>query len=735
MAKKKKSALPPLPQGDFEFTSGQNYGLDGFDFKDEYGEGVLEAARLPEVKGLSSLPGDFFGAKEAGGELESDFEPTPGPDLTGMLHEGATQTPNLNWLSLTEGYEPPLPEDPTDGMLDELVEAWGNGVGTTGTHVSANRIDPSLTRGYVEETPRPTLPRQELVEKLRAASRDSAKGAPIKSVLATFEGDIVAPKDRDILTRGLEQIQNEHGLAGKVFVRAAAYPGCESRRWSKHVAREASEARYLVAAHKCQGCVHNEDGRCQILRKNLVSDVPWAKALKAFSPRFKMAGVARRKGEHPRDTLLRGFAKMGSYVVEEREQYYHIVQDPTAGISFEEAAREIRANPVVQEKVEATDHSHRRKTARALSKIRQWGEEQILSPKAVEVLSRLARKDPKRALAKATEYIWKVGGNVGEYQGEGERAAYRRSTDTEKRVDVAAEQKAINAEVRKGLATRIGGFVKASLLTQKEVEKLLGLGFSPRRTLRLASKLVEQKELQEERRYIEAEEAPAYEGEGAQAIPNFEEGMSLTAAERELAKAKFDPKVHPREIKGALRWAAQKISEGAAGKELDELLSTRFSKLVLQAASEELRVLRAHHEGLAGQLYVDSSVYATKEGFEGCKVGAQKHRGNAVQFVMGMRRCNGCTLNSAGFCQRYDKQIVFEPPVDDPEAYQQEALRLANASDAEVTASLFAPSGAEMVEKFGGLTNAMQADFELTDQNSDDLGEILWGMEVDLGEE
>lgn len=729
MARKKSDkSLPSLPKGEFQFTFGSNYGLDGFDFRDDYNEGVLDAARLPETKGLSALPDGFF--RE--GEADAQIEHSEGPDISHVLREAATQVPDLDWLELDEGYVGDLPEDPTDGMLDEIVEAWGHGMNTTGVRISPQRIDRSLLRDYVEEVEETTMSPEYLREKLRAASRDSARGVPLKTIYETFTGDSLSKEDRVLLRRGLDQIKSEHGLVGRVFIRASAYPRCESRKWSKHVARNHRQARWLIASAKCGDCVHNEDSYCQILRKELVTEVPWKKALGHFSPRLRAAGVKPREGEDPKKTLLRGFAKMGQYV-EDRETSYHIERDQTEGISVQKASSDLRRAKSERERVLSADGTKERRVRRALTKIAAWHKEQLLNKRDAKSLLMLARNDPRAALAKAARFIWKAGQGVDEYQGEGRGAALaRESANVQSQTPT---QEDIDGAVRAELSNKVGSLVSARLLTKKEARKLLGLGYSSKKTLRIASELVARKELSGTDMPAKAahESARPYRGEGSKAIPNFEEGLSLSAAEQELVRARQQVKIHPREIQAALRWAAQKMSEGFIGEELTELLNTKFSSLLLRTARREIKGLRVRQEGLAGQLYVDASAYASEEGYEGCEKGAFKHRGNALRYVMGMKRCKGCTLNSAGYCQKYDKEVVFEPPVSDPVEYQREAIRLANASDAEQTANLFAPTGAEVIDKFGGLANSPINNFSLdAEPEPDDLGGFLWdGIHID----
>lgn len=171
-------------------------------------------------------------------------------------------------------------------------------------------------------------------------------------------------------------------------------------------------------------------------------------------------------------------------------------------------------------------------------------------------------------------------------------------------------------------------------------------------------------------------------------------------------------------------WLRQKISEGSAGEELDVLLSTRFSQNILTAHSDRIASVRAEHEGLSGHAYVDASAYMTN-GIEGCDKGALIHRANQIPTLLKTSKCGSCVFNSGGSCQKYNKPIVasVDEIVESPKSYQQEMIRLANASDSEQTASLF-------------VNNYDANEFNLTASDnvsvddapsSEQLGDVLFG--------
>jgi len=155
----------------------------------------------------------------------------------------------------------------------------------------------------------------------------------------------------------------------------------------------------------------------------------------------------------------------------------------------------------------------------------------------------------------------------------------------------------------------------------------------------------------------------------------------------------WEPRIRSSEVKGMLRWASVEMNEGWAGKELDGLLRMRFSEPMMRVAGDAVQRLRAQHEGLAGHLYVDASVYGEK-GIKGCEEGALKHRANAIPYLLKMAKCDRCVFcNQHGKCNKYAKELVSRADFKTSELrdFQREAIRMADASDAEKTASIFAP--------------------------------------------
>ena len=152
-------------------------------------------------------------------------------------------------------------------------------------------------------------------------------------------------------------------------------------------------------------------------------------------------------------------------------------------------------------------------------------------------------------------------------------------------------------------------------------------------------------------------------------------------------------------VRGAVGWVRRAMNEGFAGKNLDDAIRSRFTDALLKEANDNIAKIRAAHEGLAGFRYIDASVYASKDGgVKGCEDGGLKHRANQVKMVLGMNRCGSCAManalpNGTKRCSVYNKMIVNASDFDANELRRAKAatIKQANSSDAETTASLFAP--------------------------------------------
>lgn len=298
-----------------------------------------------------------------------------------------------------------------------------------------------------------------------------------------------------------------------------------------------------------------------------------------------------------------------------------------------------------------------------------------------------------------------------DYQGAGTVASLEGNTDRNELANIVDKRP---AEMRKAALARLTKMVKGGHISKVEAEELRTSKLSSTEMINAAEKLI---------RGRHAAKKTDYEGQVLTAAgqsrpkPNvMDDRMGRIAS---IAKKTGQ---QTSEIQGVLTWSRRLMSEGVAGDELDQTLKARFSPPLLEATASLVKEAREVHEGLAGFLYVEASAYATANGVKGCKKGALKHRTNALKFVMSMGRCASCThSNVDGYCQKYNKMLVDAPPVKNAKAYQKRSIKLANASDAEVTASLFNPG------EFN-LQSPLDGDVALDDEvSSETLGDLLFG--------
>jgi hypothetical protein len=209
------------------------------------------------------------------------------------------------------------------------------------------------------------------------------------------------------------------------------------------------------------------------------------------------------------------------------------------------------------------------------------------------------------------------------------------------------------------------------------------------------------------------------------ATPRTYEGTSYRPVEQKIATV--TPR--EREVEAMLHWTRRSMNEGFAGNDLDSLLEMKFSKAVRKAGAEQMKALRQQHEGASGFLYVEASAYASKEGTKGCESGAVKHRANQIKNVLGMSRCASCALanrlpDGTPICQEYNKRLVRASDLPDEMPQIKRAnIKLANAGDAEATASLFAPT---FDPSEFDLQNETDIEVEAA-PSTEELGEILFG--------
>jgi len=681
-----------MPDDSMTFTDASTYGLDGFQFDVPDNEGVLEGpARLPETKGLSGLPdGVIQGQQQEDVDLRAITETEDGFNLTSMLDESDITTEeqrkeaslaDLDWLDPTKPQDPERLPDQEDTLdtIPTLEEAWGVDRRTDGVHLIPNKdLDAARYQESLSEAqPHSDLPGNKNAAELREAAFSIVRRAHYGKSLKALKQELVSRFGREakVFRKLMAQLEREKGLLGKVYIRASAFPGLKNGYGVKELRRACMSCRYVIT---------DDETIASKLGMEAVTDVPWKKALRHYAPRLKAAGYIVPESDSARKALKSAFL---AGPVEK-------IPEPTLkpqGIVMAKAPEVVDdGTPVVSSEKQATD----RKMRAALVQIAKWVKADKLSQEDALRLREYGQQDSIRpeSLLKAASALVVASKGVPVYEGEGldkgtqsaRQAAWSSLEEQQAEVEVALFKKA---------QVKLAKAVKAGQLTHKEAQRLVKRASS---ASELSSRMAAAIQAAQEMRSfdVEFEETAEYKGTPQKAAPVASTHIPEIDAWTKRAMDAVQGTDHKAgEVLGLVRWARMQMSEGKAGENLDLLLKARFSSGLLEVSSNMLDDVRVAHEGLSGHLYVDAAAYASPKGLTGCEKGSLKHRANQLKTVLAMDRCASCVhKNADGVCSLYNKRLVDTVPTPDPESYQKEAIRLANAPDNEVTASLFNPS-------------------------------------------
>lgn len=706
------------------------------------------AAPPRSESGMAKLPDGIVTnprAAAVGDDLFMGVDGTDVGDLSGMVREAA-HISDLSWLELAEQDPDRLPKQHNDKALQGLVEAWGTDKRTDGVEIIPNVVVPPPPRSQVALLPGDDTLRQVVA----SAMRKSAFGVPFQNIVADLGahlGEALAHVHTDPrlqkLAASVRSIRAEHGIVGTVYLRDSAFPGLLTGKWDREIKKRCASAHYWLTRPGSKLAAYQN-----YLGKKVVTEIPWGEALSHYRPTLEVSGKRLASGD-PKTVLVAALRAEATRANKDAHHTYHltpaqrvsseqawkvfasaapakreILQKDTVRVSLEQArqrfaswvqngllteesARSFLARNAPEEALRAG--AHHIATTRKASKYAGHGigaktpERRTRNADwATEESEKIARATQERATKAAQDKVasvfraWVKSGSLTQEQsdqilsrasGESALRLGQRQVSSNRAKQVGYAGQGVGAtvfstpvvrnsewaeEVEAGLsraslgraATVLSQWVESGALTQKQADDILASNSSGEEALRVAA-------------MARGVKTAKYKGQGV------EKQVLSTRTSLKLSDAR-DPKVAQ-----VIRYASAQMNEGAAGNDLDTLLNSRFSQEYLKGASEQLVQLRRKHEGLAGHVYIAADAYATPTGTTGCDKGALIHRANQVKAVLQMERCGSCAHNTEGHCQKYNKTLVTAAPVENPEKYQRETIRLANADDSERTAAMF----------------------------------------------
>jgi len=737
--------------------------------------------------GLGEYPDMQYGMGSQSAVVLQDG-PTTAPAVPDGLAKGSAEdldlrsliaetVPDLDWLdaSLLEQDPARLPKNPTD-VIPELVDAWssdGPSLTAQTRDLSRVRYEESLKEGSGTSQKASVKQMREVASK---AMRRSVMGHDIATIIR--EAQECMGEEAARLEPLLKMVLAEHGLAGNVFIRAAAYPKYGSGQWGAHLRRYARDARYVVVSERdLKNATWIQNGRCSLTGKFAVTKVPWEEAVTHYKSRLAGRSPSRtglrsaflqREGlsKKANSWLPHHTAAADRVSTEEAWKAFASykpevpqLRDPKAvRLASDKRAAEEKINSLVAQGVlpevdrdrilaSGASPSDQLKAAAQIAALPKVSAYQGVQNKANEVnrdlylarlemshlaaqerVSRLRVEASRRSQAaiqdlvdrkilkaseakamlesgKSVHAILRAAAKIslirqGEFSGQNNNAAEAgvqrvvsgaeknqarirtAQTNIDRRVRREAAESTLEARAAQDRVTRL----KAGY---REVRRAIEAGARGQVLKNIIAKTFHGNDAEIGRRML----AGLLERTGALKEPtkaNYE-GKSFKIHQAEARKARFSGT----EARKVLSWLGRTLSEGFAGKPLDELIQRRFTARTREALKSEIFVARTSHEGGAGFVYVDASAYATLKGVKGCETGALKHRANQIPSVLEMSRCASCSLvstreNGERVCSLYNKVLLADARGPEMDRIRSANVQVANMSRAEQTQSLFA---------------------------------------------
>jgi len=703
------------------------------------------AAPPRSENGMAKLPDGIVTNPRAAAVDDNLFAGSDGTDvgdLSGMVREAAHLS-DLSWLELAEQDPDRLPKQHNDKVLQGLVEAWGVNKRTDGVEVVPNVVVPPAPRSQVALLPGDDTLRQVVA----SAMRKSAFGVPFQNIVA----DVSAHLGPDALARvstdprlqrfasAVRSIKDEHGIAGTVYLRDGAFPGLLTGKWDAEIKKRCASAHYWLTRPGSKLAAYQN-----YLGKRVVTEIPWDEALSHYRPTLEASGKRLASGD-PKTVLIAALRAEATRVARDVQHTYHLT--PAQRVSSEQAWKVFASAPALKREIIQKD-SVRLTQEQARQRLAGWVQAQVLDETAARrMLS--SGLSPEDMIREGAAIVSQKLAKQGRYAGGGLEAkvpvrkpANNSDWAREEQSRLLQSKASHEADAaRKKLASVFSGWVQAGMLSQDQAKQVMSRKGTVEQLLEQASEIARQG-----RKAVyqgEGVGASTYTGSGSKkalAAPQVSrekvtatlhgwvkagmmsadaakgilsqkcsseehlrlgaesilqsrkseyQGIGLGQVSRAPVQAKKLASANDPKVAQVLRYASAQMNEGAAGNDLDVLLNSRFSQEYLKGAGEQLVQLRRKHEGLAGHVYIAAAAYASPTGTTGCDKGALIHRANQVKAVLQMERCGSCAHNTEGHCQKYNKTLVTAAPVENPEKYQRETIRLANSDDSERTAAMF----------------------------------------------
>lgn len=200
--------------------------------------------------------------------------------LDGFLNTKEKRLVDLDWLDISpeECKNVPFDNTPEYIAVPKLEQAWNhtedksnfNLVPNSEVNFNYNNLDPSkLNNQRIKDFDKFLL----FIKKQMMSGK---KGSELVSLIQEKATPEMLKQGKEVLVK----MAQEHGLLGFVYIDPTVFSKCEEG--AEFVRKRAKTAKYVVSMSKCSGCVYNKDGRCEVYKKHLASEINYDSKLFDF---------------------------------------------------------------------------------------------------------------------------------------------------------------------------------------------------------------------------------------------------------------------------------------------------------------------------------------------------------------------------------------------------------------------------------------------------------------------
>jgi hypothetical protein len=651
-------------------------------------------------------------------------------DLSGFLKSASVA--DLDWLDVDEKSYRELDRLPQQNLdfAPQLEEAWSHVDGPAAHLVPNKGATPSMRD--VAESKTASGASATIIRVARMLIMQNPDARQMIDKLKAKFGAAALRTVRDDLVK----VASERGLLGGYYIDASDFPGCHqmSKDTAIFLRRYASQARFVIACKECAGCEHVASSACAVFQKQIVvDDVPYTPELAAVVERIQTARgksiQASGSSPTPRERIQRALLA-GAVSVGTTESVKPVV-NPSQFLRQAEAPKKLHL-PVLgteQRRVAEAEMAWAPTTAEgkvasvkvaqdkvALGVVQTLRKEMLKGRSEREILSALKLSfstEELRATRERWEPLFKEAGLYGTIY------------STQDSFDDCHEGSAFLARQASSVKAIVAGG-KCSGCTHNKMGRcqLYGRPLVAKAQDLYTPEMLTQtlREHRHSGRVASTEPATTVRETLKQVYrtaSNKTDSAPITSYMQAFTGSTVRYVTSGLVKRDIVKTAAKYMNEGLYGMDLLSALKSRFGTRDIKAAQDDLRPVIAE-QGLQGVFYVDASVYGDYG--KGCDEGSRLHRTRLVPYVKTASKCESCVFQTkVGYCSKYNKALVAEPPYTDKLAQQREILASGNSTDVSV-ASLVNES----------LRHNIRAQFELQNEMRVDVNPVTASSVTDV---